>query len=323
MQKFKMFFILLAGVLFISSVATARVCFLASTDEETGCLVSGDEYNYEDSERCRGMAPCEHPSKGAPTCIDNSISYFYADNCCSNTSLYEKCEGTGKVCKASVCTSSVNGVNYNYYKIGNCVCDSSYSKTCDASEGLIGVGESCDGKYQSCRCDSSYHTCDKNATCTGNSCTDDGGTKFQSCECPAVGGEWVSNPSACCGSYTTSCTNRPSGRRVYKCAPAFTPSCVCGTTNDTNKSQCVSGCTDSRYDYVGNIPDNVICNDYTSGIVKACASACSCKAGYWDYSSSCDTQSSNACGELGYSDTSCTGDWIACPFDPSAKKCLN
>ena len=117
--------------------------------------------------------------------------------------------------------------------------------------------------------------------------------------------------------------NRPSGRRVYKCAPAFTPSCVCGTTNDTNKSQCVSGCTDSRYDYVGNIPDNVICNDYTSGIVKACASACSCKAGYWDYSSSCDTQSSNACGELGYSDTSCTGDWIACPFDPSAKKCLN
>ena len=188
----------------------------------------------------------------------------------------------------------------------------------------LGVGDACDGKYKSCRCNSSFQPCDKNGTCSGTSCKDDRGTLYQDCECPAVGTNgWVADPSSCCGTYTTTCTNRPSGKRVYKCKTVSTPSCVCGLTHDTNNSQCVSGCTDSRYEYVGNIPANAICNDYTGGIMSPCGSSCRCQSGYWDYTSSCDTQNSNICGELGYTDKSCSDDWIACPFDSSAKKCLN
>ena len=323
MQKFSTFFMALAGAMLISSISTARVCFLASSDDDTGCLVS-DGYDIEESEKCYGMQPCEQPNKNAPTCIDNSISYYSPENCCSNTALYEKCEGTGKICKRATCSGSVGGESYSYCRIGYCGCSSEYSETCDASKGLVGVGDACDGKYKSCRCNSSFQPCDKNGTCSGTSCKDDRGTLYQDCECPAVGTNgWVADPSSCCGTYTTTCTNRPSGKRVYKCKTVSTPSCVCGLTHDTNNSQCVSGCTDSRYEYVGNIPANAICNDYTGGIMSPCGSSCRCQSGYWDYTSSCDTQNSNICGELGYTDKSCSDDWIACPFDPSAKKCLN
>lgn len=323
MQKFKTFFIALCGVAFISSAATARVCFLASTDEETGCLVS-DGYDIKESEKCSGMQTCDQPRKNAVACFDNNISYYTSENCCSNSALYEKCDQP-KVCKSGMsCVSSVGGVESTYCRIGSCVCSSDYSETCDASKGLEGVGDTCDGKYKSCRCNSSFQPCDKNGKCTGTSCKDDRGTLYQNCDCPAVGSNgWVSDPSSCCGTYTTSCTNRPSGVKVYKCQTVSTPSCVCGLSHDTNKSQCVSGCTDSKYEYVGNIPANATCSDYTGGLTAPCGSSCRCKTGYWDYQANCDVQNSNVCEELGYTDKSCSGDWVACPFNKSAKKCLN
>ena len=66
-------------------------------------------------------------------------------------------------------------------------CPPSFSEECSGT-GQVGEGQSCDGKYQSCTCDSSYQY-----TCTGTGYSGGSGTacggKYTSCTC-ASGYEW-------------------------------------------------------------------------------------------------------------------------------------
>ncbi len=320
MLKMKEILMVLAGVVLFSSAPDARVCFLAGSESDASCLSSSIDI---ESEKCPDREVCEAPRDGSSVCVDAGEKFYWPEDCCSDGTIYEPCNEEGMVCTGAQCYgTSAGGESYLGCERGYCQCDSSYSETCDG-EGEIGVGKSCGGKYKSCQCSSNFYACDSAASCGGTTCSDDRGTLCTSCECPAAGeGNWVSDPDTCCGSYTERCTNWPSGTTVYKCSTVSLPECVCGYTRDANKSQCINGCTDSSYEYQGNIPAHVVCNDYISGITGACGNDCYCDTGYWDFTDSCTAQNDSICKTLGYTDTSCDGDWLACPYDTSAKKCL-
>lgn len=320
MLKMKEILMVLAGVVLFSSASDARVCFLAGSESDASCLSSSIDI---ESEKCPDREVCEAPRDGSSVCVDAGEKFYWPEDCCSDGTIYEPCNEEGMVCTGAQCYgTSAGGESYLGCERGYCQCDSSYSETCDG-EGEIGVGKSCGGKYKSCQCSSNFYACDSAATCGGTTCSDDRGTLCTSCECPAAGdGNWVSDPDKCCGSYTERCTNWPSGTTVYKCNTVSLPECVCGYTRDANKSQCINGCTDSSYEYQGNIPAHVVCNDYISGLTGACGNDCYCDTGYWDFTNNCTAQNDSICKTLGYTDTSCDGDWLACPYDTSAKKCL-
>ena len=320
MLNIKRFFIILAGVLFLSASAEARVCFLAGSDDASNCLTIAE---FESSS-CPGYTTCEIPDVAARSCDEGGVAVYKPEDCCTNNEHFEPCNGAGQICLSGTSCNGVdgNGETYTSCLIGNCVCDSSYSENC-AGNGLEGVGEACDGLYQSCQCASNYYTCDAAATGGGSSCND-GTQKYTSCTCPtADGSEWVTDPDICCWGVSDTCTSQPSGDKVYKCRTGQVYDCFCGYSYDAGKTgSCKNGCTDDNYEYVGNIPSNATCGDFTLGIKGACGNNCYCNDGYWDFKEECSVQNENICAELGYTDTSCEGDWIACPYDVSAKKCL-
>lgn len=322
MLKIRNFLIFLLGIFFISLTADARVCFLAGGgDEDASCLISP----FYDGEKCTGYQLCDVPALGGDRCTDDGVTYYLPEDCCSGSN-YERCEAAeGKVCSGATCSGTdADGNTFTTCEIGKCQCDSSYSEECSAADGLVGVGSACDGKYQSCQCSNSFYACDTSASCSGSSCTDSRGQLCSACVCPiADGSDWVSDPDECCWGFSSSCTNRPSGDTVYKCRTGQTYDCVCGYNYTTSKGHCISGCTDSKYKYVGNLPEHVVCSDFTSGITAACGGGtCTCESGYWDYTETCSKQPDNICANLGYTDSTCSGDWIGCPFDASAKKCI-
>ena len=321
MLNVKKISLIVAGVLVLSTSAEARVCFLAGSDDESGCLSTP---YYVGSEACQGYVVCSIPAIGATACVDNGTSLYQPEDCCSDGAVFERCDGEGQVCGGASCTGyDEEGNLYESCEIGYCGCDASYTEECTET-GQEGVGESCGGLYQSCQCSGEYYACDADATAGGSSCSD-GTQKYTSCTCPTPdGSDWVTDPDECCYGYSSTCTNYPGGDVVYKCKLVPTYDCVCGFSHaaDTTKS-CVNGCTDDNYEYVGNIPAHAICNDYTSGIQSACGNNCQCEEGYWDFVEECTIQESTICESLGYTDESCDGDWLACPYDVSAKKCLN
>lgn len=324
MLKVKNFFITLAAIVLFSSVSEARVCFLVGSDDEEGCLTA----TYEiESLKCKGFSLCESPRKGSSVCIDAGNNYYKPEDCCSNTEFYEPCNGDGMVCEGSVCKSSgENGEDVIWCEIGQCKCDDSYSETCDPSQGLEGVGDPCGGKYKSCRCGSSYYQCDNSATGSGSTCQDDRGTLYSSCTCPTAGENgWVTDPDECCNGYSNTCTTQPGGQVVYKCRTTNLPECVCGYVFSPSKQACVTGCTDDGYAYKGELPANATCTGSVAALSEGfvCANSCQCNDGYWDFVETCTKQNDNVCEVLGYVDTTCEGDWVACPYDVSAKKCLH
>ncbi|MFV0627335.1 MAG: hypothetical protein ACK5N8_08310 [Alphaproteobacteria bacterium] len=62
----------------------------------------------------------------------------------------------------------------------SCACPSTYSQTCNGN--LEGVGTECDGKYASCKCNSSFMLCDNGGAVGADSCNDNEGTKYNSCK---------------------------------------------------------------------------------------------------------------------------------------------
>lgn len=324
MLKIKNFLIILAGVILFSFTSEARVCFLAGSDDDSGCLTA--VYDIE-STKCSGFTLCESPKKGVSVCIDAGNNYYKPEDCCSNAEFYEPCNGEGSVCEGSVCTSiDENGEDVKWCERGQCKCDSSYSEICDPTKGLEGIGDPCDGKYQSCRCNSSYYQCSSAATGSGSSCSDDTGTLYSVCTCPDAGENgWVTDPDECCGGYSDVCINQPGGQAVYKCRTMSLPECVCGYNFSSDKQACVNGCTDSLYNYKGETPVNATCKDTVPGLQEGiiCGNDCQCNDGYWDFVETCLQQDDSICEQLGYVDSSCDGDWVACPYDVSAKKCLN
>lgn len=319
MLGLKNFSLILVGILFWSVSAEARVCFLAGSDDDENCLTSIGDF-VEDG--CSGYLSCDIPAIGASTCANSEQSLYQPEDCCSNGSYFERCDGEGQVCNGVSCEGyDANGDIYESCEIGYCSCDSSYSETCSGN-GLTGEGEACNGLYQSCKCSDEYYACDAEAEGSGSSCYDDT-QKYTSCTCPdADGSTWVSDASDCCFGYSKYCVNRPSGRIVYECNLVTFENCSCGYTYASSTSSCINGCTDEDYEYVG-VPENVTCKDLLNGLSTTCGNNCTCKSGYWDFTESCEQQVSTVCTNIGYTDTSCSGEWIACPYDASAKKCLN
>ena len=286
MLSFRKISLILAGVLILSVSAEARVCFLAGSDDDEGCLTTP---SFSGSEACPGYEICEIPEAGASKCADGGINLYRPEDCCSDGSIYERCDGEGQVCNGASCTGTdAEGNPYTACEIGYCGCDASYTEDCTGN-GLEGVGEPCGGLYQSCQCSSDYYACDADANKGGASCND-GTEKHTSCTCPTPdGGDWVTDPDECCYGFSRTCTNQPSGEVVYKCNQTPTYNCVCGFSYATGTSNsCINGCSDDRYEYVGNIPAHVICNDYVRGIQAACGNNCQCEDGYWDFFEECN-----------------------------------
>ncbi len=319
MSKIKICCLFLVGMLFLSTTANARVCFLAGAEDDKMCLTDTGGYT---NDSCPGMVTCAVPDISATSCTGtDGVSYYRPEDCCSDGAIYETCNNGKKCIGGAVCNGLSGGNIVEYCEIGYCGCDDSYSETCSEA-GLKGVGEACDGKYKECQCDPArFHICDSGATGGGASCTDGNGTSYETCSCPQPGeGDWVSDPDKCCSGVSKVCTNQ-SGNKVYKCSPVTLPNCICGYGE--GKGTCKSGCTDSKYEYVGNIPEHVVCVDHTLGITAPCGSNCRCDTGYWDYKAECTKQNDNVCADLGYTDTSCSGKWIGCPYNPATKKCLD
>ena len=320
MLNFKKIFLILAGVLILSASAEARVCFLAGSDDDEGCLTTS---SFEGSAKCPGYATCSIPAIGASACGDGGTKLYKPEDCCTDGSIFERCDGEGQVCKGASCTGyDEDGNLYEACEIGYCGCGDSYTEKCTGN-GLVGVGEPCGGLYQSCQCSGEYYACDADAIKSGSSCND-GTQKYTSCTCPTPdGGTWVTDPDECCFGYSSTCVNYPGGDRVYKCNSTPIYNCTCGFSYASTTKSCINGCTDDAYDYQGNIPAHVVCNDYVNGIKGKCGADCQCEDGYWDFVEECTAQKSTVCQDLGYTDKSCDGAWIACPYDVSAKKCLD
>ena len=318
----KLFFILVAGLLYGGTVS-ARVCFLAGTEDEAACLVSTPEF---EPTYCVGYSECAIPAKGARVCSEGGNTLYLPEECCSNSNLYERCDGNGEFCDSVYgCVGSDENGTYTACQIGHCACLPSYTETCPAERGLKGVGEPCGGKYASCQCNpGEFFTCDRGATCTGPCDLDS--SQCASCTCPAVDNdEWVSDPSSCCAGSDYSCTSKARGKTgttVYHCKPYSPPeNCICGYVSNGG---CLTSCTDNNYSYKGT-KAHVTCSDYTTYLNDAnniCGNNCRCSNGYFDFASTCSAQKPSVCADLGYNATSCSADWIACPFDPNAKKCL-
>lgn len=153
--------------------------------------------------------------------------------------------------------------------------------------------EYCSGE---CLCDTSIYRYEggenyNRENCTG-SCTDSTGTYYEDCgEDPA-----------------------PSGLQ-----------CECGYADSTHET-----CLEYSYKYQnGTVPSYMQLLDsitHTSSLGSyVCSNDACCAVGYWDPSEYLPTSSTAAayCNQLQYTSTSCTGNFIACPFDASLKKCLN
>lgn len=331
MFKSRVFLCILGLLLCLCTTSEARVCFLASATDESGnatnCIGGGvlEDFIELETEACPDKELCVIPRLNAASCRDGEKDYYDPADCCSNINVYEECSPElGLTCLDKSCEGkTADGEDYVACTIGNCVCDASFTETCDGV-GQMGVGISCGGKYRECACDKSqFFKCGANSTPSGATCTDSTGTYRAVCECPQTdGGEWVDDPDECCSVSTTTCTAQPNGKTVYKCNPDPVFSCRCGFTY--SKSGCQSGCTDSDYSYFGS-SSNVICSGgYVPWLNDGgiCGNTCQCAVGYWDFYDTCNKADDNKCEQLGYTETSCPGDYISCPFNSAAKKCL-
>ena len=158
----------------------------------------------------------------------------YTDSACPGSGL--KCPfGDGWYCGGGAAEDCI--------KLG-------YDKTCTGT-GESGSGQTCNGKYQSCTCDSSYKY-----TCSGTGYSGGSGTacngKYTSCNC-ASGYEW--NGSSC---QKKEVINGPDGE-VYKCNGTVV-AVKAGSMNfyvamkdlgEMNRNDAISQC--SRYTFCGNI----------------------------------------------------------------------
>ncbi|MBE6450972.1 MAG: hypothetical protein E7016_03295 [Alphaproteobacteria bacterium] len=320
MCKIRLPLFILGLMLVLSTVSEARVCFLGSGK----CIVGNTNY---DVSNCVGYTECEVPKQNATSCQEKGLSLYSPQECCTNEDYWEYCSAAeGKICQGTVCTGkSESNIEYSTCEKGQCVCHPDFNKDC-AAEGKIGYGLSCGGLYKECRCDTSkYFKCGANASSQGTVCTDSTGTYYSQCVCPSLSTDyWEDRSSDCCYYSGSSCQNKPSNTTYYKCRTWSVPSCTCGYTHMSGKPNCLNGCTDSSYDYKGN-SEHVVCD---SGSVTnlaqtgICGNDCHCATGYWDYKDTCSSLSNSACADLGYKETSCEGDFLACPFDASAKVCI-
>ena len=171
-------------------------------------------------------------------------------------------------------------------------CPPSFSEECTGS-GQVGEGQSCDGKYQSCTCDSSYQY-----TCTGTGYSGGSGTacggKYNSCTCTSPY-TWSNGACSCPSTYKYTCTGTGySGGSGTACGGKYT-ACTCKAPYTWRNGACSCPAT-YKYTCSGT--------GYAGGSGKSCNGKykkCTCASGYEWKNGACQKQVLNgAQGDLYY-----------------------
>ena len=169
-----------------------------------------------------------------------------------------------------------------------------YDKDCTGA-GESGNGETCNGKYQSCTCDSSYkYTC-SGAGYSGGSGSACGG-KYSKCNCQSPY-TWTSGACKCPSTYKYTCSGTGySGGSGTACGGKYAK-CNCSNNYTWNGSSCVLSCSaDYQYSCLGT--------GYAGGSGSACGgkyTKCICASGYEWKNKTCQPQILNgAQGDLYY-----------------------
>ena len=143
----------------------------------------------------------------------------YTDSACPGSGL--KCPfGDGWYCGGGAAEDCI--------KLG-------YDKDCTGA-GESGSGETCNGKYQSCTCDSSYQY-----TCSGTGYAGGSGTacggKYTSCTCSSPY-TWSNGTCKCPSTYQYPCTGtNQTGGSGYNCGGKYT-ACSCSSGYEWKNGNC-------------------------------------------------------------------------------------
>ena len=176
------------------------------------------------------------------------------------------CPGSGLKCPFGDGWYCGGGAAEDCIKLG-------YNKDCTGA-GESGVGQTCNGKYQSCSCDSSYkYTClgTGYAGGSGSAC----GGKYKACNCSAPY-TWTSGVCQCPSIYQYTCSGTGyAGGSGSACGGKYS-SCKCASNYTWNGSRCKYSCSSSyKYTCSGT--------GYAGGSGTACGgkyTSCNCSSGY-------------------------------------------
>ena len=272
-------------------IKLAAACFVTDTtncsgnefggnnadEDDGGVPPGGDDYDLDNAERCRqegyNQTSCPEGQEPSNFCPYDS-NYF--EKCVSSCpSNYVTCEdgfqGVGEACggKYASCCNTCEGFDYVTIPDGY------------VQDGAFCSG--CDGIKYKVKCDPSQYTqCTSGGTGT---CTDDYGTYYKECDCPA-NYEWdnVSKSCVCSTIYKYNCVGEHiTGGDGQSCDNQYAGcKCETGYVWDDAQGKCVSTC--QGIDWCTLTPD---------------------------------------CAALGYAQQSCTGKSVKCPFNTSFSYCLD
>ena len=199
----------------------------------------------------------------------------YTDSPCPGSGL--KCPfGSGWYCGGTAAQDCI--------KLG-------YDKDCTGA-GESGSGQTCNGKYQSCTCDSSYkYTCSGTgyAGGSGSAC----GGKYTKCNCKSPY-TWTSGACKCPVKYKYTCSGTAySSGSGSACGGKYTK-CTCKSPYTWTSGACKCPST-YKYTCSGT--------GYSGGSGTTCGgkyTSCTCASGYEWKDGSCQQQLNGAQGELYY-----------------------
>ncbi len=266
---------------------------------------------------------------------------------CSDYGLLAAAQ-SGKTCQSS---SPAPGLTC--WSCSDCGAEYQYTET-DCPSSIYDRGESCGGKYKTCRCKTSiYPTTSTTGGCpegyvvsTSSSCTDkpDGTTRYKcerdACpgtlsaeECAAQGGRCVESTDAACAGRCQACPTPCEYAKQYEGAlDNCELGCAPGKGISGCPELCVAGgckaCTPCGSEYMSEsaLPGNVItesCID-CDGTTKH--KPVGCQTNYADINTHwCTAPGSSDCASLGYTlNKTCAGGTILvrCPFNAAYTACL-
>ncbi len=174
--------------------------------------------------------------------------------------------------------------------------------------------------FAECTCPAGYTTCESPYFGVGEAC----GNKYASCECnPCTGYDYTSVPEGYVqeGESCLGCD----GQEHFKIKPNPCDGFLdCGSMGgDTGANSCLSGTT-TLYDNCKPCPN--------LGTLSSCPAGYSCtfeECSGLSYKSGCSpnytyfcTQPQTDCRALGYTETSCSGSALKCPYNPTLLFCL-
>ena len=273
------------------NIQLAAACFVTDTtncsgnefggnnadEDDGGVPPGGDDYDLDNAERCRqeGYNQTSCPEGQEPS-----------NFCPYDSNYFEKC--------VSSCPSNYVTCEDGFQGVGE-ACDGKYASCCNTCEGFDYVTipdgyvqdgafcSGCDGIKYKVKCDPSQYTqCTSGGTGT---CTDDYGTYYKECDCPA-NYEWdnVSKSCVCSTIYKYNCVGEHiTGGDGQSCDNQYAGcKCETGYVWDDAQGKCVSTC--QGIDWCTLTPD---------------------------------------CAALGYAQQSCTGKSVKCPFNTSFSYCLD